>query len=126
MNRSGYCFTIRAVLSLFSRIFSGGLVLGALTIVNFSMPRLSIKRICFSASAGAERIGRNFPIHYRDVTWKKEEFQDGFGKAYRYIYDGYAELYDRTVYCQGNYSTRDEFLGKKGGEWRPLAGRELD
>ena len=72
------------------------------------------------ASAGAERIGRNFPIAFRDVTWKKEEFSDASGAGYRYVYTCYATLYDRTVYAEGSYSTRDEFLGKKGGEWRPL------
>lgn len=37
-------------------------------------------RACLS-SAGAERIGRHFPIRYRNVAWKKEEWQDSHGKA---------------------------------------------
>jgi len=76
-------------------------------------------RACLS-SAGAERIGRNFPINTSDVTCKKESWEDSEGKAYRYVYTGYASLYDRKVYAEGSYSTRDEFLGKKGGKWRPL------
>jgi hypothetical protein len=72
------------------------------------------------ASAGAERIGRNFPIKYENVFFQREEFSDTNGKAYRYVYCGYATLYDRKCYCEGSYSTRDEFLGKKGGEWRPI------
>jgi hypothetical protein len=72
------------------------------------------------SSAGAERIGRNFPITFHDVTWKKEEFSDASGKAYRYVYTGYASMYDRTVYAEGTYSTRDELLGKAGGQWRPI------
>lgn len=72
------------------------------------------------ASAGAERIGRNFPIQYEKVEWKKETFSDAHGAGYRYIYSGYASLYDRKVSVEGSYSTRDEFLGKKGGSWRPL------
>ena len=76
-------------------------------------------KACLS-SAGAERIGRNFPIRYYEVKWTKEEFQDDKGKGYRYVYSGYAELYERTVYAEGSYSTRDDFLGKKAGEWRPL------
>ena len=71
-------------------------------------------------SSGAERIGRNFPIRYHDVSWKREDFADSFGKGYRYVYSGYAEMYDRTIYAEGSYSTRDEFLGKAHGEWRAL------
>jgi len=76
-------------------------------------------RACLS-SAGAERIGRHFPIRYRNVAWKKEEWQDSHGKAYRYVYSGYADMYDREVYAEGSYSTRDEFLGKANKQWRPL------
>jgi hypothetical protein len=76
-------------------------------------------KACLS-SAGAERIGRNFPISFRDIKWKRDEISDSSGKGYRYVYTGYAEMYGRIVYAEGSYSTRDEFLGKKGGEWRPL------
>jgi len=72
------------------------------------------------ASAGAERIGRNFPIAFSDVKTGRETFEDEHGKGYRYICVGYATLYDRKVYAEGSYSTRDEFLGKAKGEWRPL------
>lgn len=71
-------------------------------------------------SSGAERIGRNFPIRYRDVSWKREDFADSSGKGYRYVYSGYAEMYDRTIYAEGSYSTRDEFLGKTHGQWRAV------
>jgi hypothetical protein len=76
-------------------------------------------RACLS-SAGAERIARNFPIHYDRVQIKREDWSDTEGPAYRYVCTGYATLYDRGVYAEGSYSTRDEFLGKKGGKWRPL------
>jgi hypothetical protein len=76
-------------------------------------------RACLG-SAGTERIGRNFPITYRDVAWTKEEFSDDLGDGYRYVYTGYATLNDRTVYAEGSYSTRDEFLSKAQGKWRPL------
>jgi hypothetical protein len=72
-------------------------------------------------SAGAERVGRSFPIRYRDVKHTKEAFTDVNGEGYRYIYEGYAELYERIVYVQGSYSTRDAFLGKTKGEWRDVA-----
>lgn len=71
-------------------------------------------------SAGAERIGRNFPIRFHGVQWKREDFADAIGKGYRYVYTGFAELYDRTVYAEGSYSTREELLGKVRGEWRPI------
>lgn len=76
-------------------------------------------RACLS-SAGAERIARNFPIHYDRVQIKREDWSDAEGPAYRYVCTGYATLYDRGVYAEGSYSTRDEFLGKKQGKWRPL------
>lgn len=69
-------------------------------------------------SAGAERVGRSFPIRIENATWKKEEFIDIHGKGYRYVYSGYAELYDRRVFVHGSYSTRDKFLGFADGEWR--------
>ncbi|MFA4972149.1 MAG: hypothetical protein WC683_06020 [bacterium] len=76
-------------------------------------------KACLS-SAGAERIGRHFPIRYHDVQQTREDFTDTEGKGYRYVFRGYATFNDRTVYAEGNYSTRDEFLGKKSGAWRPL------
>jgi hypothetical protein len=76
-------------------------------------------KACLS-SAGAERVGRNFPIRFERIEWKKETWSDAMGSAYRYLYTGYAILYDQTVYAEGTYSTRDEFLGKAKGEWRPL------
>lgn len=77
-------------------------------------------KACLS-SAGAERVARSFPIVYSGVKWVKEEFEDAHGKAYRFKYEGYAELYGRKVYVHSSYSTRDAFLGKKGGEWRDPA-----
>lgn len=76
-------------------------------------------KACLS-SAGAERISRNFPIRFRDIVLKREDISDTIGKGYRYLCTGYADLYDRTVYAEGSYSTRDEFLGKAHGEWRPV------
>ncbi|MFA6358996.1 MAG: hypothetical protein WCY09_10110 [Candidatus Omnitrophota bacterium] len=76
-------------------------------------------KACLS-SAGAERIARSFPIRYRDVKWKKEVTTDSEGEAYRYVYEGYAELENRVVYVHGSYSTRDNFLGKADGEWKAL------
>lgn len=70
-------------------------------------------------SAGAERIARNFPIRYSDVKHTKEEFSDALGNGYRYVYTGMASMYDREVYAEGRYSTRDKFLGKAHGEYRP-------
>lgn len=75
-------------------------------------------KACLS-SAGAERIGRHFPIQYHGVNWKKESLNDGSG-GYRYIYSGYATLNDHTVYATGIYSTRDKFLGFKDGEYRAV------
>lgn len=70
--------------------------------------------------AGAERIGARFSITYHDVESKKENFTDAIGEGYRYIFTGYATLKDLEIYAEGIYSTRDEFLGKKGGALRPL------
>lgn len=78
------------------------------------------KTIACLKSAGAERVGRNFPIRFFDSKWSKEEFSDDNGKGYRYVYECKATLYDRTVFAQGIYSTRDKFLGYAHEEWRPL------
>lgn len=71
-------------------------------------------------SAGAERVGSNFAIQEHEVTNTREDFADGLGKGYRYICRGLASLNGRVVAIEGIYSTRDEFLGKKSGQWRPL------
>jgi hypothetical protein len=71
-------------------------------------------------SAGAERIGRMFPIKFTDVEFVKEDATDANGTAYRYVYRGFASLYERIVYVEGTYSTRDKFLGFKAGEWKPV------
>jgi hypothetical protein len=71
-------------------------------------------------SAGAERVGRSFPIRFRDTKWEKEDFTDTHGKGYRYVYSGYAELYDRVVFVHGSYSTRDKFLGFANSQWRAV------
>lgn len=71
-------------------------------------------------SAAAERIARNFDIRFANCSHKKEEFVDGNGKGYRYVFEGEASMGNRVVYCQGVYGTRDQFLGKKDQEWRPI------
>jgi hypothetical protein len=76
-------------------------------------------KACLS-SAGAERVGKHFPIRFFEVAGRKEDFTDANGKAYRYVYEGKATLGDRVVFAQGNYSTRDKFLGFADEKWRPL------
>ncbi len=76
-------------------------------------------KMCLS-SAGAERVGRLFPIQFQSPTCTKETFTDALGKGYRYVYEALATLGDRTVFAQGAYSTRDKFLGFVDGEWRPV------
>ncbi len=76
-------------------------------------------KACLS-SAGAERVGRSFPVQYQDVKWEKEAFTDTHGEGYRYVYMGYAELYGRRVFVHGSYGTRDKFLGFANNQWRPL------
>lgn len=72
------------------------------------------------ASAAAERVARNFDIRFANVAHKKEEFRDELGAGYRYIFEGEASMGNRVYYVTGAYGTRDNFLGKKGGEWKPL------
>jgi len=76
-------------------------------------------KACLS-SAGAERVGRSFPILVEGTTWVKEEFIDTHGKGYRYVFSGSAILYGRKVFVQGSYSTRDKFLGYANGQWRAV------
>lgn len=76
-------------------------------------------KVCLS-SAGAERVARHFSIRFYDVKVKKEEYTDTNGRAYRYIFEGFAAMADRIVYAQGAYGSRDNFLGKKSGEYRPI------
>ena len=71
-------------------------------------------------SAAAERVSRHFDIRFVNVKHQKEEFTDGSGKAYRYIYEGEASMGNRVIFAQGVYGTRDKFLGFKNQEWRPL------
>ena len=61
-----------------------------------------------------------FPIRYRDVRSYKEDVRDEAGKitGYRYVFEGYGEMSGRSVFCIGQYSTRDAFLGKSAGEYR--------
>jgi hypothetical protein len=76
-------------------------------------------KVCLS-SAGSERVGMNFPIRFHETSWRKETFTDANGKGYRYVYEGYATMVDRTVFAQGIYGTRDEFLGKAHDEWKAI------
>jgi len=76
-------------------------------------------KACLS-SAGAMRVAKHFPIRYFEVKSKKEEWTDSEGKAYRYIYEGKATLGARVIFAQGNFSTRDKFLGFKDNEWRDI------
>ena len=72
-------------------------------------------------SAGAERIARLFPIKLSDFKCLgRDDFTDEHGKGYRYVYECRAQLKGRVLYSTGTYSTRDVFLGKRDGEWRPL------
>lgn len=74
-------------------------------------------KVCLS-SAGAMRVACQFPIQFFEVTSKKETWTDSIGSAYRYIFEGKARLGDKVVFAQGNYSTRDNFLGKASGEYK--------
>jgi hypothetical protein len=72
------------------------------------------------SSAGAERVGRNFPIKVYNVTNRREDGVDTLGKYYRYIFEGYAIMGDREIFVTGAFSTREDLLGKKDQKWRPL------
>lgn len=76
-------------------------------------------KACLS-SAGVLRVAKHFPIKFFDVKWKKETWTDTHGEAYRYVYHGNATMGERIVYAQGNYSTRDKFLGSVGGDWKDI------
>jgi hypothetical protein len=71
-------------------------------------------------SAGAERVGKNFPITIFDVKWTRQDFTDTAGKGYRYVFEGKATLYGYMTYATGSYSTREDFLCKKDGAYRAL------
>ena len=75
--------------------------------------------MCLS-SAGAERIGRLFDIKFFEVESRKEDFSDGLGKGYRYIYEGKAAMGGRVTHSMGIFSSRDKLLGSKGGEPKAL------
>lgn len=73
------------------------------------------------SSAGAERVARMFPIKISDFVCEgRTDFEDEHGKGYRYVYSCRAQLKGRVLYSTGTYSTRDSFLGKADGAWRPL------
>ena len=72
-------------------------------------------------AAGAERVARFFPIKISDFVCEgRTDFEDEHGKGYRYVYSCRAQLKGRTIYSTGTYSTRDPFLGKRDGKWRPI------
>lgn len=74
-------------------------------------------KMCLS-SAGAERIGRMFPIRFGQAKYEKQEFEDKYGRGFRFICTCDVTMNDRTVPAQGSYSTRDKFLGYAHGEWK--------
>lgn len=74
-------------------------------------------KACLS-SAGAERVGRLFDYKVFDVKARKEEFTDSNGKAYRYVYEGFAMMGNKTIFAQGVYGIRDKFLGYANNEWK--------
>lgn len=76
---------------------------------------------CLSAN-GAIRVARNgnFPIQFSDVKYKKEVFEDEYGKGYRYTYEGWASMGGCKMHSIGQYSTRDLLLGKKQEGFRDI------
>lgn len=76
-------------------------------------------KVCLS-SAGAERVATQFNVKFFDVAFVKKQFTDEIGEGYRYTYTGKATLGGRIIFTQGVYSTRDPFLGKAAGEFKPL------
>jgi len=74
---------------------------------------------CLSSS-GAERIARHFPIQFEDAAFNKETWKDSKGEGYRYIYTGYAVMPPRRYFIQGQYSSREPFVGVVKGELRPV------
>jgi len=83
--------------------------------------KLFDKKMALNA-AGAERVARMFPIKLSDFQCLgKDEFEDEQGRGYRYVYECRAQLKGRILYSTGTYSTRDKFLGSRGGEWRDLS-----
>lgn len=73
-------------------------------------------------SAGAERVAHLFPINLSEFKCLgKFEFEDKYGKGYRYVYECRGELHHRQLYSTGTYSTRDKFLGFANDEYRDMA-----
>ena len=77
---------------------------------------------CLS-SAGAERIASTLG----DFEWhevrpaSKEEINDKHGLGYTWTYYYRVTWRGRSVDAVGHYSSRDQFLGKVGGEFRDIA-----
>lgn len=72
------------------------------------------------SSVGAEKLARNFGIKLSNWNRDREEFRDKHGPGYTYIYTCDAELAGRKLHAQGICSTRDKFLCKAQGKWKPL------
>jgi hypothetical protein len=77
---------------------------------------------CLSADA-ALRIAHigNLPIKTANVMRIKEDIIDkktGKNVGYRWTYKGDATLHGRTLKVIGQYSSREAFLGKVGGDYR--------
>jgi hypothetical protein len=71
--------------------------------------------------AGVARLSTKFPIQFFEVQEpKKEEWVDTIGKAYRYIVRGKARLGEHITYAEGIFSTREQFFGKVGENWKPI------
>src|SRR3990167_6388696 len=74
--------------------------------------------------AGCMRIASTLGVNFTNWTHSKELNRDEIGEYYRHEYECDVSYRGRLVRVFGRASSRDKFLGKVKGEYRPLS--EID
>lgn len=76
--------------------------------------------------SGAEKVARRFGVRIYDVQIEREDFEDENGKYYLYTTTGKAALGDKDfIEAIGTCSSRDNFFGKKGGQYKKIQDVDL-
>jgi hypothetical protein len=77
-------------------------------------------------NSGAMKIAQLFGINFVDKTIDVETITDDKGTYKMFTCKGTAEFHGRKVEDIGTCSTRDDFFGKKGGEYKAMEDVDLE
>lgn len=71
--------------------------------------------------SGCDKIAAAFGVHIFDTSFEKELFKDEFGDYYVYTCKGLGLWHNHNESEIGTCSSRDDFFGKKGGNYKPIS-----